>query len=127
MRSWSTRRRPLALGWNPKSRSRFRHDRDLLAGNARAVLTAARRGDAAAAVEALGEHRLLCAHRAVPQGVRTTDSPLLTRELCDTGVTRAEEEVRVVGSEEVVRPAVARRVVRASSLRQRLGSTPQGD
>ncbi|WP_344910476.1 hypothetical protein [Yimella lutea] len=108
----------------------------MLAGNARAVLTAARRGDAAAAVEALGEHRLLCAHHAGPQGVRTTDSPLLTRELCDTGVTRAEEEVRVVGSEEevrvvgseeVVRPAVARRVVRASGLRQRLGSTPQGD
>lgn len=31
------------LGWNPKSRSRFRHDRDLLAVNTRAVLTAARR------------------------------------------------------------------------------------
>lgn len=69
----------------------------------------------------------MCAHRAGPQGVRTTVSPLLTRELCDTGVTRAEEEVRVVGSEEVVRPAVARRVVRASGRRRRLGSTPQGD
>ena len=47
-------------------------------------------------------------------------SPLLTREMFYTAVTRAERTVRVVGSEEVVRAAVARRVVRASGLRQRL-------
>ena len=48
------------------------------------------------------------------------DSPLLTRELFYTAVTRAEERVRVVGGEAVVRAAVARRVVRASGLRRRL-------
>lgn len=198
--------------------------RPLLTRHARAVLEAARRGDAATALAALGEHRLLCAHREGPQGVRTwnaltqawlaedtgltfydpmyvgrpllvtandyatgvlngdtgvvvasqtpqgvavrmavidgpagvqrfapsrlgeietmhamtihkaqgsqaeevtallpeADSPLLTRELFYTAVTRARSTVRVVGSEEVVRAAVARRVVRASGLRQRL-------
>ncbi|WP_298887076.1 exodeoxyribonuclease V subunit alpha [uncultured Serinicoccus sp.] len=48
------------------------------------------------------------------------DSPLLTRELFYTAVTRAERQVRVLGSEEEVRAAVERRVVRASGLRQRL-------
>ena len=48
------------------------------------------------------------------------DSPLLTRELFYTAVTRAEERVRIVGSEAVIRAAVSRRVVRASGLRQRL-------
>ncbi|GGK71655.1 exodeoxyribonuclease V subunit alpha [Ornithinimicrobium pekingense] len=198
--------------------------RPLLTRHARAVLDAARRGDADRAMQALGRHRLLCAHREGPQGVRTwnhltetwlgedtgltfydpmylgrpllvtandyatgvlngdtgvvvasqtpdgtpvrmaviegaagpqrfapsrlgdvetmhamtihkaqgsqaeeitallpeADSPLLTRELFYTAVTRAERTVRVVGSEEVVRAAVARRVVRASGLRQRL-------
>lgn len=205
--------------------------RPLLTRHARAVLAAARRGDSAAAMEALGRHRLLCAHREGPHGVRTwnhlvetwlgeetgltfydpmyvgrpllvtandyatgvlngdtgvvvasqtpdgtpvrmavvegpageqrfapsrlgdvetmhamtihksqgsqaeevtvllpdVDSPLLTRELFYTAVTRAQRAVRVVGSEEVVRAAVARRVVRASGLRPRLsgaGPTP---
>ncbi|USQ76138.1 exodeoxyribonuclease V subunit alpha [Ornithinimicrobium cryptoxanthini] len=196
----------------------------LLTRHARAVLTAARAADGDAALAALGAHRLLCAHREGPHGVRTwnrltetwlgedtgltfydpmyvgrplivtandyatgvlngdtgvivashkpdgtpvrmavvegaagahrfapsrlgdvdtmhamtihkaqgsqareitvllpdSDSPLLTRELFYTAVTRAEEKVRVVGGEEVVRAAVARQVQRASGLRQRL-------
>ncbi|HLS44412.1 MAG TPA: exodeoxyribonuclease V subunit alpha [Ornithinicoccus sp.] len=48
------------------------------------------------------------------------DSPLLTRELFYTAVTRAQERVRIVGSEAAVRLAVGRRVQRASGLRQRL-------
>ncbi|MGI8678861.1 MAG: exodeoxyribonuclease V subunit alpha [Jatrophihabitans sp.] len=36
----------------------------------RAVIDAARAGDCAAALDALGRHRLLCAHRAGPRGVR---------------------------------------------------------
>ncbi|HSK55995.1 MAG TPA: exodeoxyribonuclease V subunit alpha [Jiangellales bacterium] len=47
------------------------------------------------------------------------DSPLLTRELLYTAVTRARESVRVVGSEASVRAAVERPVVRASGLRGR--------
>ncbi|GAB97494.1 exodeoxyribonuclease V alpha subunit [Kineosphaera limosa] len=53
-------------------------------------------------------------------------SPLLTRELLYTGVTRARNQVRVVGSEAVIREAVQRRVVRASGLRRRL-APPQGE
>jgi exodeoxyribonuclease V alpha subunit len=49
------------------------------------------------------------------------DSRLLTRELFYTAVTRAERIVRVVGTEDAVRAAVARRAQRASGLRQRLG------
>jgi exodeoxyribonuclease V alpha subunit len=45
------------------------------------------------------------------------DSPLLTRELLYTAVTRARDAVRVVGSDASVRTAVVRPVVRASGLR----------
>jgi exodeoxyribonuclease V alpha subunit len=47
-------------------------------------------------------------------------SPLLTRELLYTAVTRARESVRVVGTEEAVRAAVGRPVRRASGLREPL-------
>jgi exodeoxyribonuclease V alpha subunit len=46
------------------------------------------------------------------------DSPLLTRELLYTAVTRARERIRVVGTPEAVRAGVLRRVRRASGLRQ---------
>ncbi|WP_276800613.1 exodeoxyribonuclease V subunit alpha [Cellulomonas iranensis] len=44
-------------------------------------------------------------------------SPLLTRELLYTAITRAREHVRVVGSGDAVRAAVERPVRRASGLR----------
>ena len=47
-------------------------------------------------------------------------SPLLTRELLYTAVTRARERLILVGTEEAVRAAVARPVARASGLRARL-------
>jgi len=47
------------------------------------------------------------------------DSPLLTRELFYTAVTRAREFVRVIGTEDAVRAAVGRPIVRASGLRRR--------
>jgi exodeoxyribonuclease V alpha subunit len=47
-------------------------------------------------------------------------SRLLTRELFYTAVTRAQERVRVVGSETAVRAAVATRAQRATGLRMRL-------
>lgn len=49
------------------------------------------------------------------------ESPLLTRELLYTAVTRATDRVLVLGSEEAVRRAVRRPANRASGLRQRLG------
>jgi exodeoxyribonuclease V alpha subunit len=48
------------------------------------------------------------------------DSRLLTRELFYTAVTRAKEKVRVVGSADALRAALARRAVRATGLRERL-------
>lgn len=48
------------------------------------------------------------------------DSPLLTRELLYTAVTRAQEEIAVIGTPEVVRAALDHRIQRASGLRQRL-------
>jgi exodeoxyribonuclease V alpha subunit len=48
------------------------------------------------------------------------DSPVLTRELLYTGVTRAKERVTVVGSEAAIRAAVGRPVRRSSGLRDRL-------
>ncbi|HET8603748.1 MAG TPA: exodeoxyribonuclease V subunit alpha [Marmoricola sp.] len=48
------------------------------------------------------------------------ESPLLTRELFYTALTRAREQVRVVGSEQSVRAAVRRRALRATGLAARL-------
>ncbi len=45
-------------------------------------------------------------------------SPLLTRELLYTAVTRARDHVRVVGSEAAIRAAVERPIRRASGLRE---------
>jgi exodeoxyribonuclease V alpha subunit len=50
----------------------------------------------------------------------TVDSPILTRELLYTAVTRAKPEVTVVGSEASIRQAIGRPVARASGLRDRL-------
>jgi exodeoxyribonuclease V alpha subunit len=47
-------------------------------------------------------------------------SPILTRELLYTAVTRARSTVTVVATEESIRAAVARPVARASGLRDRL-------
>lgn len=48
------------------------------------------------------------------------DSRLLTRELLYTAVTRAREKVRIVGTPEQLRAAIARRAVRATGLSRRL-------
>ena len=47
-------------------------------------------------------------------------SPLLTRELLYTGVTRAGQRVSVVGEDEAVATAVATEVERVSGLTYRL-------
>lgn len=50
----------------------------------------------------------------------TTHSPILTRELLYTGVTRAQQQVTVVATEESLRRAIERPVARASGLGARL-------
>lgn len=49
------------------------------------------------------------------------DSPILTRELIYTGLTRAATKVEIWGNEEVFRLAVSRRIKRTSGLREALG------
>ncbi|MDO7868343.1 exodeoxyribonuclease V subunit alpha [Nocardioides jiangxiensis] len=51
------------------------------------------------------------------------DSRLLTRELLYTAVTRAQGGVRLIGSEESLRAALARRAQRASGLQRRLAGS----
>ncbi len=48
------------------------------------------------------------------------DSPLLTRELLYTAITRARQEAEIWASEEILRAAIARRVSRTSGLRDAL-------
>ena len=52
------------------------------------------------------------------------DSPILTRELLYTAVTRASERLIVAGTEEAIRAAVDRPAARASALRRRLWGDP---
>jgi exodeoxyribonuclease V alpha subunit len=47
-------------------------------------------------------------------------SPILTRELLYTAVTRAKKRVTLVGAEDAIRAAVSRRVARATGLAARL-------
>ena len=49
-------------------------------------------------------------------------SPILTRELLYTAVTRAQQRLILAGTEEAVRAAVDRPIARASGLRSRLWS-----
>ena len=48
------------------------------------------------------------------------DSPILSRELLYTGLTRAREHVEIWAAESVLRAAIARRVARTSGLRDAL-------
>jgi exodeoxyribonuclease V alpha subunit len=47
-------------------------------------------------------------------------SPILTRELLYTAVTRAQTHLVLAGTEEAIRAAVERPIARASGLRRRL-------
>jgi exodeoxyribonuclease V alpha subunit len=55
----------------------------------------------------------------------TAGSPLLSRELVYTGITRASEHVTVVASDERLREALGRDVQRASGLARRLWGTDE--
>lgn len=48
------------------------------------------------------------------------DSPLLTRELLYTGITRAKRNLSILASESAIRNAVSRRIERTSGLREAL-------
>ena len=48
------------------------------------------------------------------------DSPLLTRELLYTGITRARRKLSILATESVIRSAISRRIERTSGLRDAL-------
>ena len=48
------------------------------------------------------------------------DTPLLTRELIYTGLTRARHKVSIWGTESVLKAAISRRIERTSGLRDAL-------
>jgi exodeoxyribonuclease V alpha subunit len=71
-------------------------------------------------VHAMSVHRSQGSqYDAVSLVLPPADSPLLTRELLYTGLTRARHRVRIVGTREAFDIAVRRPVVRASGLRSR--------
>jgi exodeoxyribonuclease V alpha subunit len=77
--------------------------------------------DAIQTVHAMTVHRAQGSQfDAVSFVVPPPDSPLLTRELLYTAVTRARRRVLLIGSEEAIRRAVLRPANRASGLRNRL-------
>ncbi len=83
--------------------------------------------DSVQTVHAMTVHRAQGSQfRCVSFIVPPPDSPLLTRELLYTAVTRATERVQVFGSEEAIRRAVLRSANRASGLRSRLGLSHLG-
>jgi exodeoxyribonuclease V alpha subunit len=85
------------------------------------TLIAPVRLDAVQSVHAMTVHRAQGSQfGAVSFIVPPADSPLLTRELLYTAVTRATERVLVVGTEEAIRRATVRPANRASGLRNRL-------
>ncbi len=87
-----------------------------------AMLIAPVRLDAVQTVHAMTVHRAQGSQfESVSFVVPPPESPLLTRELLYTAVTRATKHVQVIGSEEAVRRAIGRPANRASGLRLRLG------
>jgi exodeoxyribonuclease V alpha subunit len=57
-------------------------------------------------------------YRGVSVVLPEADSPLLTRQLLYTAITRAQDRVRIVGTQDAVVAAVERQVLRASGLRR---------
>ena len=77
--------------------------------------------DAVSTVHAMTVHKAQGSQfEAVTLVLPPPESPLLTRELLYTAVTRAEKRVLLLGGEDAVRAAVERPASRASGLRQRM-------
>jgi exodeoxyribonuclease V alpha subunit len=126
--------RPLIVTANDRDTGLYNGDTGVLVSSGSGLV--ALFGDPAAPL-AVRPHRLpavetvyaTTVHRGQGSQFRTVsvvlppqESPLLTRELLYTAVTRARDAVRVVGGEAAVRAAVERPVRRASGLRFPLSS-----
>jgi exodeoxyribonuclease V alpha subunit len=87
------------------------------------TLIAPARLDSVQTMHALTVHRAQGSQfRAVTFVVPPPESPLLTRELLYTAVTRATQQVYVIGTEAAIRRATRRPANRASGLRSRLAA-----
>jgi exodeoxyribonuclease V alpha subunit len=124
--------RPLLVTANDHDRGVYNGDTGVVVATAKGPRAVFARGDApieiapslldgVTTVYAMTVHRAQGSQFArVSVILPPAESPLLTRELLYTAVTRARVRVRLVGSEEAVRAAIARPIGRASGLRRRL-------
>ncbi|QGN32194.1 exodeoxyribonuclease V subunit alpha [Microlunatus sp. Gsoil 973] len=124
--------RPLLITANDYETSLYNGDTGVVVQTANGLRAAFARGgsptliapvrlDAVQSVHAMTVHRAQGSQfHTVSFVVPPPDSPLLTRELLYTAVTRATERVIVLGTEEAVRRAILRPANRASGLRSRL-------
>ncbi|MDD7939274.1 exodeoxyribonuclease V subunit alpha [Actinomycetospora lutea] len=123
--------RPLLVTANDHDRGIYNGDTGVVIGTPRGPRAAFARGgapveiapsllDGIATVYAMTVHRAQGSQFArVSVVLPPAESPLLTRELLYTAVTRARVHVRLIGSEDAVRAAIARPIGRASGLRRR--------
>ncbi|MHC1558049.1 exodeoxyribonuclease V subunit alpha [Actinomycetospora sp. C-140] len=123
--------RPLLVTANDHDRGIYNGDTGVVIETARGPRAVFARGgapveiapsllDGIATVYAMTVHRAQGSQFArVSVVLPPAESPLLTRELLYTAVTRARVRVRLVGSEDAVRAAIARPIGRASGLRRR--------
>ena len=123
--------RPLLVTVNDYDRGIYNGDTGVVVSTARGARAVFARGGAPveiapALLDGLATVHAMTVHRAqgsqfarVSVILPPAESPLLTRELLYTAVTRARVRVRLVGSEDAVRAAIARPIGRASGLRRR--------
>jgi exodeoxyribonuclease V alpha subunit len=126
--------RPLLITANDYEMSLYNGDTGIIVETPDGVRAAFARGAAAklfppVRLDAVQTVHSMTVHRAqgsqfdsVSFVVPPPDSPLLTRELLYTAVTRARRHVLLIGSEEAIRGAVQRPANRASGLRHRLAA-----
>jgi exodeoxyribonuclease V alpha subunit len=126
--------RPLLITANDYEMSLYNGDTGVIVETPDGVRAAFARGAAAklfppVRLDAIQTVHAMTVHRAqgsqfdsVSFVLPPPDSPLLTRELLYTAVTRARQHVLIIGSEEAIRRAVQRPANRASGLRHRLAA-----
>jgi exodeoxyribonuclease V alpha subunit len=124
--------RPLLITNNDYETSLYNGDTGVVVQTGNGLRAAFARGGAPTMIapvrlDAVQSVHAMTVHRAQGSQFRTVsfivpppDSPLLTRELLYTAVTRATEKVLVLGTEEAIRRATLRPANRASGLRDRL-------
>lgn len=126
--------RPLLITANDYEMSLYNGDTGVIVETPDGVRAAFARGAAAklfppVRLDAIQTVHAMTVHRAqgsqfdsVSFVLPPPDSPLLTRELLYTAITRARRHVLIIGSEEAIRRAVQRPANRASGLRHRLAA-----